>query len=186
MPKQSLHLRAEIFTHPIIPEKKLLAIVRVRSRQISGLPECNYIVCTSTTISVLLGDLASISPALYWIRSYPRGLHTSVGECHNDVSLVLALRNVCVYVYVWVRVLQRVSEPRHSKAINVMPYTRHRSKLHRHSARFYGIIFHGDARAYVPNIQRTRDLKIKSHWCGNRKTRRDIAVFFIFESRLNI
>lgn len=97
--------------------------------QIPARSECNYIIWTRTSTSVVLEDFASIPRARCWICSHSRGLHClHVCECHNDVSPVSALRST--------RVLQRVSEPRHSKAITVMFYIRYCSQLHRHSARF--------------------------------------------------
>lgn len=57
------------------------------------------------------------------------------------------------YMYVRVRMLQRVSEPRHSKAISVMPSTHRRSQLHKHPAKFHRIIFYRNARTRLRNIR---------------------------------
>jgi len=97
-----------------------------------------------------------------------------VCECHNDVSPLSALR--------YTRVLQRVSEPRHSKAITVMFYTRHCSQLHRHSARSR-IIFYEDVRACCKTFSCK---KIRKETCTRTEARKPRYRFYTQKNNLAI
>lgn len=129
-----------------------------RNGQILARSEFNYIIWTRTSIWVVFrGFRFDPTCTLLNLLSLSRIAYV----CMYASAITMSHR--CLR-YGGTRVLQRVSEPRHSKAITIMSYTRYCSQLHRHSTRFR-IIFYEDVHACCETFAHKRfERKLASRW----------------------
>jgi len=145
---------------------QLSAALCVWNGQILARSECNYIIWTRSTL-VVLEDFTSI-PHVH-AAEFALTLEDCIHVC--TYASAITMSHCAVSALRGMRVLQRVSEPRHSKAITVMSYTRYCSQLHRHSARSR-IIFYGDACACCETFAHKR---FERKLVSRAKTLRDAA-----------